>query len=668
MPRSPTLTARETIPAIKPPEGRLTSRWLALPPGRVAVFAALICFATAAVALGIFYENARRLLKENLRDGLRAGASMLATAIDPEIHRALTNPEQENSMEYIQATARMEAVRRALNTGAAYRFVYTCIRKPEGVYFVLDPTPEGDADGDGVEDKSHIGDFYAEANPRLRRVFDTGVADVDEDPVVDTWGSALSGYAPIRDAAGKVIAVAGVDLELTAYNARIANLRQVGLSGVTGAAVLSCLAGFIVKNYHRRLQKTVTSLVSAMHQARAGERAKSEFLATVSHELRTPLNGILGMVELLGQTPLNARQREQADTIHRSGDLLQLIIDDILDWSGIESGSLEITRAAVNLKSCLREVIDWFTPLAVRKGLTFEVTEEEGCPLWFESDPAHLRQVLMHLTGNAVKFTSRGGVRVTVSHETAGPGREARLIFTIRDTGIGIRPDQREKIFQPFSQGDSTTTRHYGGTGLGLAISRRLCHAMGGEITVRSELRQGSEFTFYIRCVPVTPPPDSESEKTLPVSAGAGPVSASKAAREFPGRPVLPSASAVTGAGSDTRPVLLVSPDRMLVQLSSVIFKRMELPLEHCSGLDAACGFLASTGCRAVLLDTAQIEGWGAASPAALREAAGADHPVRLIALLMECGARHPAGCDDVICRRLRMDDLEAVLHFPPAA
>ncbi|RYD35580.1 MAG: hypothetical protein EOP86_08130, partial [Verrucomicrobiaceae bacterium] len=208
---------------------------MALPPAGVGVMAGLLCLLTAGVALWSFYESGLRLLKENLRADLRASACVLANTVDPDEHQAFTDASQESSPAYLHAVARLEKVRLALSQGANYRFVYTCVRKPEGIHFVLDPTLPGDSDCDGVEDKSHIGDFYPEANPRLRRVFDTGVPDVDEEPVRDSWGSALSGYAPVRDSAGRVIAVAGVDLELTEFDAKIAQLRKVGLAGVMSA-------------------------------------------------------------------------------------------------------------------------------------------------------------------------------------------------------------------------------------------------------------------------------------------------------------------------------------------------------------------------------------------------------------------------------------------------
>ncbi|MDB6136403.1 MAG: Signal transduction histidine kinase [Verrucomicrobiales bacterium] len=657
------------------PKGLFNSQWMALPPAGVGVMAGLLCLLTAGVALWSFYENGLRLLKENLRADLRASACVLATTVDPAEHQAFTDASQEASPTYRNAVARLENIRVALSQGANYRFVYTCVRKPEGIYFVLDPTPPGDSDSDGVEDKSHIGDFYPEANPRLRRVFDTGVPDVDEEPVRDSWGSALSGYAPVRDSAGKVIAVAGVDLELTEFDAKIAQLRRVALAGVMSAAILSCVGGVAVGYYHRHLQGTVSNLMTAMDRALAGEQAKSDFMATISHELRTPLNGILGMVALLEETPLNARQREQAAAIHRSGDLLRLIINDILDWSRIESGNLEVSLSAVNLKECLGEIRSWFRPEVERKALTLEVETDPGCPAWFEADPRHLRQVLMHLTGNAVKFTHKGGVRITVHRKTAEEGKEEdHLVFFIKDTGIGVSPEQLEEIFQPFFQADSTSTRHYGGTGLGLAITRRLCRVMGGQISVRSTPQAGSEFTFFIPCIPVDPPsgPDG-AEKFGKPQSGTDTAPAPEQAPAFKPSSSLHVDNPFTmPAGGAGPPVLLVSPDRMLIQLCGFVCKRLQQPLEHCSSIDEACRLLSrpARSCRVVLVDSMQLEGTEpitdpAALAATLRGAS--PQPVRLVALLTSEESGAPGGFDAVLYRRLKMDTLEAVIHPSPA-
>ena len=621
------------LPGAPPAEpGRVLGvRWLGWNPIVPGVAAAVICFLTAGVALWSFHQSALRILKQNLEDDVRVAAKVIAMNVDPALHATFTKREQESSPEYLKAIAVMEKARRTLNHSETYKYVYTFVLQDGDLYFVLDPTPEGDADHDGLDDKSHIGDIYDEDNPRLRSVFKTGEADVDKEPVADAWGTFVSGYAPVLDANGKVVAVAGVDLELSRFNDALAGLRRVGLLGALGAGSLSVLGGLAVWSYHRRLQRSISKLVTAMDDAKAADRAKSEFLATISHEIRTPMNGVLGMISLLRETPLNTRQREFVETIHSSGNLLQRIIDDILDWSKIDIGAVNIREMPVNVHALLGEVASFFEAKAAGKRLTLEMTAAPDCPGWVLSDPTRLRQILLNLTGNAIKFTHQGGVKVFVRPDKAADGAPT-LLFSVRDTGIGISPEQQEKLFQPFSQGDSTTTRSYGGTGLGLVISRRLCEAMGGDISYESTLGEGSAFTFFVRAQPVEIPP-----------AGSAPVVESPP----------PSAEREKKAEA---PVLLLSPDRMLVSLAAAVFRRMQLPLEHRADPAEAGAFLKEHPCRAVLVDVGQLDVPFDVPRGEVREA-------RLIALVAEAAAPVPAGFDAVLPRLMRLHDIEAALR-----
>ncbi|MEI6035400.1 MAG: PAS domain S-box protein, partial [Verrucomicrobiae bacterium] len=237
-------------------------------------------------------------------------------------------------------------------------------------------------------------------------------------------------------------------------------------------------------------------LAEALRRAEASAVAKSEFLSVVSHELRTPLNGVLGFAELLTYTPLDKKQKQFAETISASGNLLLAIVNDILDFSSIESGKLAVQTAPISLSELVGQSAAAARKLAADKGLGFVCEVASGAPEQIAGDARRIRQILTNILGNAVKFTSSGSVafRVAPSSEKGWQ----LLDFSIEDTGIGISPETLRRLFVPFTQANSTNSRPFGGTGLGLAISKRLAEAMGGGITVTSALGKGSVFTFQL--------------------------------------------------------------------------------------------------------------------------------------------------------------------------
>jgi PAS domain S-box-containing protein len=388
-----------------------------------------------------------------------------------------------------------------------------------------------------------------------------------------------------------------------------------------------------------------TATIRDVTERRAVERMKNEFVSMVSHELRTPMNGVIGMTDLLLRGELGSDEREYAEAVRHSGEALLAIIDDILDLSKIEAGRFELDPGSVRVSGVVGDVITLLAEPARRKALELACEVDPTVPAELGGDPNRLRQVLLNLVGNAIKFTHAGEVVVRV--DTAGETPTAvTLRFTVRDTGIGIDPEARGRLFQVFSQADASMTRRYGGTGLGLVISKRLAELMGGEIGFESEPGHGSTFWFTAQFT--------------------------RQARDRPS-PAVPAPSDAPGAvaPSVAQRVLLVEDVPINQKVAAAILRGIGYAVDMAStGREALAALdrAADGAYVAVLMDCQMPEMDGFEATAEIRRREAVRQPIPIIAMTASAmrGDRErclEAGMDDYLAKPLRVETVETVLR-----
>ncbi len=358
-----------------------------------------------------------------------------------------------------------------------------------------------------------LGKLYKEAPPAAWLAATTGDVTISASPHTNQWGTFLSSFAPIKGRDREIIGVVGVDLSLATLNRKLGIIRlTLGLL-LFGSALLACLVGYMVWRSEKLRDKAVRKTLLANNLARSADNkwiearhAKDAFLAMVNHEMRTPLNGILGLTTILLNTSLKSEQHTCLQTIKNSGEELLSQLNSLIDFAAIESSSVSIDVSPVNIKPLLDEVLALFADSAHSKGLMITNQLATRIPETVLTDPSHLRQILERLVGNAVKFTSSGCVELIVSCQAPLSDGTVPMVFQVRDSGPGLSDLELQNLYQPFSQGDSSSTQPHGGLGLGLAICRGLVMAMGGTMDVESIAGKGTTVRVSIPVVPTKEP------------------------------------------------------------------------------------------------------------------------------------------------------------------
>jgi signal transduction histidine kinase/ActR/RegA family two-component response regulator len=503
------------------------------------------------------------------------------------------------------------------------------LREPEVLAVVL-----RDADGKLIAErhKADAGRMAPEGDSRVRRY----VQRMERERIVLDEMEAMAASQPLQ-AVGSL----GEAEVVLVTDGIVAMQNEVLVKALLIAALVLGVTLLIASRVADAMMRIEEARVSAEHAS----HAKSEFLAMMSHELRTPMNGVLGMVELLEDTPLDGDQRNYLDTARRSSEHLLVVIDDILDISRIEGGRLSLEEIEFDLAEVLTATVEGFAHRAAVRGIALRLDVDAGLRgLVVCSDPTRLRQVLVNLVGNAVKFTERGGITVRVEGSLTANGR-ALLRILVRDTGIGIPAERIEQVFEPFSQADNSTSRRYGGTGLGLTIARRLTEMLGGELSLESSVGVGTCFTLRFDW-PARVVDAASWRRTDPLAPG-----------------ILVRDGSLAG-----RRVLLVEDNHVSQMVAQGMLQSLEIGVDTVSDGEAALAKLAHHTYDAVLMDLQmpRLDGLEATRLLRARPAsAGGQTPVIAVTANALAGERERclnAGMNDYLAKPFRRDALRRAL------
>ena len=458
-------------------------------PLAIAVIAAMMLLVASVVTTLGVKRAGHEAIDQEVRNNLARLASMTASSIDADAHSQLTHADQEQTPLYHQLNTPLT---RAIKRTEGIRYIYTLRKIGDELHFVLDGTPIGDSDNDGVEDHAYLMEVYEDPDPAAVRAIKDRRTTITEEPYTDIWGTFLSGFAPIRREDGTVDGVVGVDLSVDLYQARLAKVDNAAAWALVPGVLLSVLVGLGVWWVARRFVSYTDQIEEHREVAVRANNAKSALLANISHELRTPMNAILGFVNIAGDERTSDMERADAmNTIRYNAEHLMTLINDLLDISKAEAGVIAIEPTEIDLPELIERAVAPLRLRAQKKRIGFHVRGLDELPERVVLDRTRVRQVLLNLLSNAVKFTDDGSVTLEVS------AVDGLLEMRVTDTGPGMTDDEVGRLFTPFTQVGSREKRELG-TGLGLAISKHLMELMEGSVEVESEPGVGSVFTATV--------------------------------------------------------------------------------------------------------------------------------------------------------------------------
>ncbi len=606
-------------------------------PRRSFVAAALIVVAGGVVAEWAAQDRVQELEK------LFAGfGPIYATEFRQHGHEDITLETTANDPHYLEL---IEHEKTWLAANPVVADIYTFRQDKDGkIRLIVDSETDYDHNGkfEGErEQRTPIGELYAEATPKFYEAL-AGKVVFESNIMLDRWGIWVSSFTPIFGQDGKVEAAVGLDYPAKSWLTGIGGARAfcLGIAVVLNVILLSSstLNAFLAAEIEERRQ-TQERLEQASEVAVSASAAKSEFLALMSHEVRTPLSAILGFASVLTDTPLDPTQRRHVDTINRAGANLIELLNDILDYTRVESGKLKLEHISWSPALLVHSVMELMTGRAQEKGLQLNFENNLPAALTLYGDPTRVRQIITNLVSNAVKFTAQGSVSVKADWFPAtGRLDHGELLLAVVDTGIGIPADKIPQLFQAFTQADASTTRHHGGNGLGLAICKRLSDMMGGQLSLHSTVNVGTTFTLRLEtnCVALTAP-------------GAKPVIT---ASPFP---VWNS-------------VLVVDDIKLNRELLKVMLRRLGLAADLASSGPEAVQLAAQNRYAVIFtdLEMPDMDGFAAARLIRAQEPAGQHTPIVAVSALTAVGTREKclaAGMDDYLIKPIYLPALKSMIE-----